>query len=96
VAKNWISRAKLALNPGATVARVGLGIAMALVGWLICRLHVWFFDWIFLRIGRMRREGGLTGREQPLMGREEAVMARDQALKGRDQALTEGLDDTSG
>ncbi len=55
VAKAWINRLKPALNPGSIVSRIAFGVVMALVGWWLCRLHLWVFDRLFLRLGRVRR-----------------------------------------
>jgi predicted acylesterase/phospholipase RssA len=54
VAKAWIARLKAALNPGAVISRIAIGVVMASVGWFICRLHLWFFDWIFVELGRVK------------------------------------------
>jgi len=54
-AKAGLARVKLALNPGSVAVRIVLGFIMASVGWFVCRLHLWFFDWIFLRLGRVKR-----------------------------------------
>jgi hypothetical protein len=54
-AKKLIKGAKQAMNPGSAIGRIAFGVAMALVGSIVCRLHLWFFDWIFLKAGRVKR-----------------------------------------
>lgn len=34
-----------------TLARVGFGICMCTLGWIVARIHLWIFDKIFLRFG---------------------------------------------
>jgi predicted acylesterase/phospholipase RssA len=55
LAKACIARVKPALNPGSVIGRIVLGLVMASVGWFVCRLHLWFFDRVFLRLGRVKR-----------------------------------------
>jgi hypothetical protein len=37
-----------------TIIKIGLGIAMALLGWIFARLHLHVFDRLFLREGKLR------------------------------------------
>jgi len=55
LAKAWIKRVRPLLKPGSALAQVAFGVVMASVGWFVCRLHLCFFDRIFLRLGRVRR-----------------------------------------
>lgn len=55
MAKAWINRLKPALNPGSIVRRIAFGVVMAFLGWWLCRLHLWVFDRLFLRLGRVKR-----------------------------------------
>ena len=54
VGKAWFARIKPALNPGSVVSRVITGTVMALGGWFLCRLHLWTFDRVFLRLGAVK------------------------------------------
>lgn len=54
-ARSWIAKVRPLLNPGSALTQVVLGFLMASVGWFVCRLHLWLFDWIYLRLGRVKR-----------------------------------------
>jgi hypothetical protein len=54
VGKAWFARMKPALNPGSVISRIITGVVMALGGWLLCRLHLWTFDRVFLRLGAVK------------------------------------------
>ena len=54
-AKAAITRVKLELNPGSVAGRIGFGLVMASVGWILCGIHLCVFDKIFLRLGRLKR-----------------------------------------
>jgi hypothetical protein len=53
-AKGWVKRSKQASHPASIVWKIALGIAMALIGALVCRVHLWTFDKLFIRLGRVR------------------------------------------
>ncbi len=55
LAKSWIKRVRPLLNPGSAITQLAFGLVMAGVGWFVCRLHLWFFDRIFLRLGCVKR-----------------------------------------
>jgi hypothetical protein len=38
-----------------TLQKIGIGVGLALVGWLLARLHIWVFDRLFLRNGKADR-----------------------------------------
>jgi len=53
-AKGVVKRTQQASHPASIVWKVVLGVVMALVGALICRVHLWTFDRLFIRLGRVR------------------------------------------
>jgi hypothetical protein len=57
-AKRWVKSSKQASHPASIMWKVALGIAMALVGSLICKLHLWTFDKLFIRLGRVPASRG--------------------------------------
>lgn len=38
-----------------TFGNIAIGLAMSLIGWLVARLHLWVFDPLYLRYGRVQR-----------------------------------------
>ena len=52
-ARRWVKRTEQASHPVALVWKVAFGIVMAVAGALICRLHLWTFDKLFIRLGRV-------------------------------------------
>jgi predicted acylesterase/phospholipase RssA len=57
-AKGWVKRSKQANHPASMVWKVALGVGMALFGSLACRLHLWTFDKLFIRLGRIPASRG--------------------------------------
>jgi hypothetical protein len=55
VSKRVFGHIKSALNPGSVVSRIIIGVLMAGGGFLVCRLHLWTFDRLFLKQGRLKK-----------------------------------------
>jgi predicted acylesterase/phospholipase RssA len=43
-----------AMHPATVVRKLLIGVAMAIAGWLVCRIHLWIFDRLFLALGRVK------------------------------------------
>jgi hypothetical protein len=43
------------LTPWKRVRGLVNGLALVTVGWLVAWIHLLFFDWLFLRRGRVKR-----------------------------------------
>jgi predicted acylesterase/phospholipase RssA len=64
-AKRWVKSSKQASHPASIMWKVALGIAMALFGSLVCKLHLWTFDKLFIRLGRVPAARGPTRNVTP-------------------------------
>jgi predicted acylesterase/phospholipase RssA len=53
-ARRLVKTTDQAMHPATIVTKSLIGIGMAIAGWLVCRIHLWVFDRIFLRLGRVK------------------------------------------
>jgi predicted acylesterase/phospholipase RssA len=64
-ARRAIKLTDQAMHPSTVVTRWAISIVMAFVGCLLCRVHLWLFDRIFLILGRVKRPHHMSAASVP-------------------------------
>ena len=47
-----------------TISKILWGAGLAVFGWSLARAHLWPFDWLYLRQGKLRKKSGRHGDPQ--------------------------------